>query len=163
MAEQRGFVGLGAFRYRLGPGDQAWFLGFDPHLPVGYDLVERVRGLDAIALQHALVTGDPPPPGGPGAPYGIQARVRAEGTGTIDRLVLPRVPNVAVGTVLGEGTAIGPDADPMLAKITAWGPDPATARASLWEALHQLRIEGVPSRLEALRVAAGPSGPVANA
>lgn len=163
VAEHLRFVGIGSFRYRMTAGEIAWFMGFDPHLPPSYDLIERVCDLDLVELQHHLVTGR-----GVGEPpirltCGVQAQIRALGAGTVAAFEEPRVEGVDLASVLVVGASIGVHDEPLLAKLTTTAPDLVSARATLWEALHGLRIEGVPTRLAELRQAFGPSGPIASA
>lgn len=163
IAEQTGLVGVGSIRYRMTSGETAWFVGFHPHLPPAYDLVEQVCGIDLVALHHGLVAGEAAgaPPGR--SVYGIQVQVWAQGPGTLERFDAPVSPGVSALTVLSAGEVLGPESDPLLIKLTAVDADPVTARATLVRALHELRIDGVPTRLDSLRRSFEPEEQTASA
>ncbi len=79
--------------------------------------------------------------------HAIEARLYSEdpaagflpAIGTVQRLRLPEGPGVRVDAGIAEGSVIGADYDPMLAKVIAHGPDRETALGRLDRALAEPR------------------------
>lgn len=63
--------------------------------------------------------------------------------GPVRLLRWPEGPGVRVDSGVYEGSEITIHYDPMLAKLTVWGSDRATALERLSRALHELRVEGI--------------------
>src|SRR3712207_9229207 len=63
----------------------------------------------------------------------------------------PEGPGVRLDSSLAVGSVVGTDYDPMLAKVIAWGPDRATARARLVGALGHTAVLGVTTNTAFLR------------
>lgn len=65
--------------------------------------------------------------------------------GVLGSVNLPVVPEVRLDTFISQGCEISPEYDPLLVKMTAWGPDrPACLKRTL-SALASLKIQGVPT------------------
>jgi acetyl/propionyl-CoA carboxylase alpha subunit len=65
--------------------------------------------------------------------------------GVLRSVNLPVVPEVRLDTFIYQGCEISPEYDPLLAKLTAWGPDrPACLKRAL-NALGAFKIQGVPT------------------
>ena len=99
-------------------------------------------------------------------------------TGTVERIAIPGAEPFAVpgrsragrglrlDSGVEDGTVVGPDYDPMLAKLIAWAPDPRGRRGAARErrspgrdrrAGHQPRLPRPPARLGAVRRRATPT------
>ena len=122
----------------------------------GHDLVAiqidvargRLRGEKLAAIERA-------------APYGhaVEARLYAEDpahdflpqSSRIAALRLPSGPSVRVDSGVVAGDEIGLHFDPMIAKISAWGPDRPAAFARLASAHAETEVAGVVTNLPFLR------------
>jgi 3-methylcrotonyl-CoA carboxylase alpha subunit len=168
-----GYVGAGTVEFiaeELNDGDlRFYFMEMNTRLQVehpvteaitGHDLVEwqlRVAGGERLpALQHELqIRG-----------HAIEARICAENpdanflpaTGTLQVMRWP--PHVAfersdeqprVDTGFGEGDAISPYYDSMIAKLIVWGADRAQALARLDAALRDTHIVGIHTNVAFVR------------
>ncbi|MET8702949.1 biotin carboxylase N-terminal domain-containing protein [Kitasatospora sp. NPDC004723] len=157
-AKAIGYTGAGTAEFLLGPDGRGWFLEMNTRLQVEHPVTEAVTGLDLVALQLAVAEGGSLP--GPTAPpitgHAIEARLYAEdpahdwrpATGTLHRLELT-VPHeeftgrgVRLDSGVGDGCAITPHYDAMLAKVIAWAPTRPAAARRLADALARARIHG---------------------
>ncbi len=131
-------------------------------LQVEHPVTECVTGLDLVEWQLRIAEGEALPPEGPPAPRGhaVQARLYAEDpaagwrphSGTVARFDVPAararftVPDgfgVRVDSGVEEGTRVGVEFDPMLAKVIAWGRNRDDALRRLSAALAGARLHGV--------------------
>ncbi|OMP86585.1 Pyruvate carboxylase, partial [Diplodia seriata] len=144
MAEKLTYFSLGTFEFLVHPLTRTFtFLEINPRLQVEHTVTEAlVPGLDLVQTQlllhqgasssssssSALPSPPPPPPGAPPPPlHAIQLRLTAEepardfALGTTPHLHLhlpdPTGPGVRVDTHRPDGSAVGTDFDPLLAKI----------------------------------------------
>ncbi|MFF2949912.1 acetyl/propionyl/methylcrotonyl-CoA carboxylase subunit alpha [Kitasatospora sp. NPDC057965] len=157
-AKAIGYTGAGTAEFLLGPDGRCWFLEMNTRLQVEHPVTEAVTGLDLVALQLAVAEGRALP--GPTAPpitgHAIEARLYAEdpahdwrpATGTLHRIELT-VPHeeftgrgVRLDSGVGDGCAITPHYDALLAKVIAWAPTRAAAARRLADALARARIHG---------------------
>jgi propionyl-CoA carboxylase alpha chain len=131
-----------------------FFLEVNTRLQVEHPVTEEVTGIDLVRAQ-LLIAG--------GAPLeltqeeiyfegaAIEARLYAENpandflpaTGRLDAYVLPETPSVRWDTGVQEGSVVGTDFDPMLAKVIAYGPTRTEAAGRLALALERLHLGGV--------------------
>ena len=123
-------------------------------LQVEHPVTELVWDVDLVAEQLRVAAGeelspelrDRTPSG-----HAIEARLYAEdpaagflpASGTIRRWREPALKGVRVDAGVAEGTVVGTDYDPMLAKLIAHGPDRETAIGRLRRALDDLELLGV--------------------
>ncbi|MGN6241021.1 MAG: urea carboxylase [Cellulosimicrobium cellulans] len=145
------------------------FLEVNPRIQVEHTVTEEVTGVDLVAWMLRLALGDATvldevPPSGP-AVRGVaaQARVYAEDVrhgrpvaGTLARLDLPSAgagTDVRVETGATAGDELGPDADPLLAKVVVRAASHERAVAGLRTALGDVRVDGVPTNVSLLRAA----------
>ena len=137
---------------------QFYFLEVNTRLQVEHGVTEQVYGVDLVRWMIELGAGSLPPldqlaaglqPQG----HAIQARLYAEdpgkdfqpSPGLLTEVVLPPSDGRAlrVDTWVQAGVEVPPLFDPMIAKLIAWAPDRARARARLDAALAQTRLYGV--------------------
>ncbi|MCO4743623.1 MAG: hypothetical protein KC912_02465 [Proteobacteria bacterium] len=159
LADQLEWRGVGRVRWALS-GGTAFLIGFTPRLPTGYSLTEAVHGLDLLEVQLNTINGqhlgwghlDTQP-----TRQGLQLRlihgdadgVRTEGT--LSNFTLPQSEGgLLVETGLEAGLLLGPDTEPLLAKITVLAPTRQAAIVKARSALAKVEVEGVASNLEAL-------------
>ncbi|MEV4326061.1 acetyl/propionyl/methylcrotonyl-CoA carboxylase subunit alpha [Microbispora rosea] len=163
-ARSVGYVGAGTVEFIV-PGDRPgefFFMEMNTRLQVEHPVTEMVTGLDLVELQLRIAAGEPLPfrqdevrlRG-----HAVEARVYAEDPardflptgGRILALREPAGEGVRFDSGLAEGTVVGSDYDPMLAKAVAWAPDRAGALAGLDRALASTVILGVTTNVGFLR------------
>jgi acetyl/propionyl-CoA carboxylase alpha subunit len=144
-----------------------FFLEMNTRLQVEHPVTEMVYGVDLVAEQLRIADGqalsraarDPVIFG-----HAIEVRLYAEDpeagflpqVGTVERIAIPGAEPFAVpsggGTApaglrldsgVEDGTVVGPDYDPMLAKLIAWAPTREVAAARLASALRSAEIDGL--------------------
>ena len=149
VAQACGYVGAGTVEFIVSADrpDEFFFMEMNTRLQVEHPVTEAVLGVDLVEWQLRVADGEPLPWAGAGpAPRGhaIEARVYAEdarrgflpASGTVLRLGEPTgLAHVRVDSGLSEGTVVGTEYDPMLAKVIAWGEDRDQAVARLHAAL----------------------------
>jgi acetyl-CoA carboxylase biotin carboxylase subunit len=135
-------------------GDDFYFLEMNARLQVEHPVTEEVTGLDLVAAQLRVASGEP-------LPWrqddilqrgsAIECRIYAEdparnfmpSPGRITRLVLPGGAGVRLECGVAEGVEVSVHYDPLLAKVIARGTNRAEAIARMETALEGLVVEGV--------------------
>ena len=172
-AKAVGYVGAGTVEFvaeELADGDiQAYFMEMNTRLQVEHPVTEAVTGLDLVEWQLRIAAGQPLPLTQDQVPqrgHAIEARICAENpdanflpaTGTLQVArwpahvhferseTLPRV-----DSSVGEGDAISPHYDSMIAKLIVWGEDRAQALARMAAALRATHIVGLHTNVAFLR------------
>lgn len=142
--------------------DEFFFMEMNTRLQVEHPVTEMVTGSDLVAWQlrvgaggridfrqdEVVMTG-----------HAIEARVYAEDPargflptgGTVLAAGEPSGRGVRVDSSLRDGTSVGSDYDPMLAKVVAHGEDRGEALGRLDRALAQTTVHGVVTNIEFLR------------
>ncbi|MFO7572508.1 MAG: biotin carboxylase N-terminal domain-containing protein [Gaiellaceae bacterium] len=141
-----------------------FFLELNGRIQVEHPVTEAVTGLDLVAEQLRIATGEPLAPHAPeSSGHAIEVRLYAEDphtflpqTGRIERLRLPSEGSRGTGTIrvdtgVEQGDEIGLAYDPMIAKLIAHGRDRAGALAVLGAALAETEVSGVTTNLPFLR------------
>ncbi len=153
-ARSIGYTGAGTVEFVLGPGGEFAFLEMNTRLQVEHPVTEMVTGLDLVALQLRVAAGEPLPAEARQPQYrghAIQARLYAEDptrgwlpcTGTLQVWQPATGEGIRVDSGVEQGSVVGTDYDPMLAKVVAWGPTRTAAAARLARALRTTRVHGV--------------------
>ncbi len=172
-----GYVGAGTVEFLADDDGRFFFLEMNTRLQVEHPVTECTTGLDLVALQIAVATGDPLP--GPVPPptrgHSVEVRLYAEDpamawqpqSGRLHRFEIPGVdlrfgapsaaelgPGGRVGLRLDSGvesgTEVGIHYDPMLAKLIAWAPTRASAVRRLRAALVGASVHGVTTNRDLL-------------
>ena len=165
VAKACGYVGAGTVEFIISGAqpDEFFFMEMNTRLQVEHPVTEAVLNLDLVEWQLRVAAGERIPWAGAGPAsqgHAIEARVYAEdpqrgflpATGTVLHLEQPEGhPHVRVDSALREGTVIGTDYDPMLAKVIAWGHDRDEAVGRLDRALAATSILGVTTNVGFLR------------
>ncbi|MEM8623438.1 MAG: biotin carboxylase N-terminal domain-containing protein, partial [Pseudomonadota bacterium] len=174
-AEAVGYVGAGTVEFivdgaRMAEGaeDCFFFMEMNTRLQVEHPVTEAVTGLDLVALQLRVASGealgltqDRVELSG----HAVEARLCAEDparefvpqTGWIRAFAQPSGPGIRVDAGVRAGDLVSPYYDPMIAKIVAHAPDRRAAFARLGEALAGTAVSGLTTNLDFLaRLAALP-------
>jgi acetyl-CoA/propionyl-CoA carboxylase biotin carboxyl carrier protein len=140
--------------------ERFFFLEVNTRLQVEHPVTEAVTGLDLVELQLRVAAGEPLPltqeevrrDG-----WAVEARIYAEDPAagflpSSGAVVAYREPaGVRVDSGIEEGTIVGTDYDPMLAKVVAAGSDREEALAKLRRALGELVVAGPTTNAAYLR------------
>ena len=174
MAEASHFSNLGTFEFlldldRAGEPDEIVFLEANPRLQVEHTVTEAVLGLDLVAIQLALATGQrladlcltqqhvPRPRG-----RAVQLRINMEtmddsgralpATGTLSHFSPPGGPGIRVDTFAYAGYTAVAGFDSLLAKLVVNHPgnDVSALLSRARRAAAEFAIEGVPTNLRFL-------------
>src|SRR5690606_38576014 len=134
-------------------------------LQVEHPVTELVSGIDIVREQFRIAMGksiDHLQPSQKG--YAIEARVNAERVsvdregrlqvaptpGLVTRCEFPEQEGITQILCVGEGKAVPPFYDNLIAQIIAYGEDRADAIRKLREFLEQVRIEGIDTNIPLL-------------
>ena len=142
--------------------DEFFFMEMNTRLQVEHPVTEMVTGLDLVELQVRIAAGEKLPIGQDAIRldgHAIEARVYAEDPargflptgGHVIALREPAGPGIRVDSGLADGTVVGIDYDPMLAKVIAHADDRATALRELDAALADTAVLGLTTNIEFLR------------
>ena len=142
--------------------DEFFFMEMNTRLQVEHPVTEMVTGLDLVELQIRVAAGEKLPlvqddirlDG-----HAIEARVYAEDPargflptgGTVLAVCDAAGRGVRIDSGLSDGTVVGSDYDPMLAKVIAHAGDRAAALRTLDSALSDTAVLGVTTNVEFLR------------
>lgn len=144
-----------------------YFMEMNTRLQVEHPITEAITGLDLVEWQLRIARGEPLPLAQSEIQlYGhaVEARLYAEdtasgflpSTGTIETLRFPT--NLRIDTGVEQGSRIGLDYDPMIAKLIAHAPSRAAALASLTAGLDATVVTGLKSNRAFLaRLASDPA------
>ncbi|HIE60686.1 MAG TPA: carbamoyl-phosphate synthase L chain ATP-binding protein, partial [Microbacterium sp.] len=131
-----------------------YFLEVNTRLQVEHPVTEAVTGIDLVRAQLLIADGEPLERTQEEIRFegaAIEARLYAENpakdflpaTGRLDAYSPAEEPAVRWDTGVEQGSVIGTDFDPMLAKVIAHGPTRAEAAGRLALALERLHLGGI--------------------
>ncbi|MFZ9041509.1 MAG: biotin carboxylase N-terminal domain-containing protein [Ilumatobacteraceae bacterium] len=159
-----GYVGAGTVEFIVSADrpDEFFFMEMNTRLQVEHPVTEWVFGIDLVEAQVRVAAGEVLPfrqeqlmmRG-----HAIEARVYAEDPtrgflptgGEVVRFVAPTGDGVRVDAGIADGSVVGSDYDPMLAKVIAGGADRAEALHRLDRALAGTAVLGVTTNVGFLR------------
>ena len=150
LGEAMRYVNAGTVEFLLAPDGDFFFLEVNGRLQVEHPVTEEVTGLDLVELQIRVAEGAPLDVAPVAVGHAIEARLYAESAGTISRF---RVDGARVESGVDEGTRVGTEFDPMLAKVIAHAPTRPEAIRKLAGALRRARVHGVETNRDALLAA----------
>ena len=159
-----GYTGAGTVEFIVGgePGVggedlEFFFMEMNTRLQVEHPVTEEVYGVDLVEMQLRVAAGERQPwPVLERVGHAVEARIYAEDPaagflptgGLIRALRLPE--GVRVDSGVAEGSTVGSDYDPMLAKVIVWAPNREQALRGLDAALGDTVLLGVDTMLLAL-------------
>ena len=166
-AKAVGYQGAGTVEFICEQDGRFYFMEMNTRLQVEHPVTEAITGLDLVEWQLRVASGEPLPlkqhelkMNG----HAIEARICAENpeggflpaTGTLHVARWPEHVsfergNTRVDAGVGEGDAISPFYDSMIAKLIVWGEDRTQALARLDAALRDTHIVGLHTNVAFLR------------
>ncbi len=148
------YKGAGTVEFLVDRDQNYYFLEMNTRLQVEHPITELVTGLDLVAEQLRVASGEPlsfeqddiQPRG-----HALECRIYAEdgfdsfapSTGTVLELTAPSGMGVRLDHGIREGLEITPYYDPILGKLCTWGRTRPEAVRRMIRALEELRIVGV--------------------
>ena len=160
LASAARYANAGTVEFVVSPEGTPCFLEMNTRLQVEHRVTELVYGVDLVALQLGIASGQPLPEqhrlriGG----HAIECRICAEDplhdflpqTGQVLRVVRPVQPWVLFDSGLLEGQLVGTSFDSMLAKLVVVGATRDEAIGRMVRALHETAVLGVTTNIEYL-------------
>jgi acetyl/propionyl-CoA carboxylase alpha subunit len=157
FAEAVGYRSAGTAEFLL-VGRDFYFLELNGRIQVEHPVTELVTGVDLVAEQLRIASGEPLNTSNNLllSGHAVEVRLYAEDprsflpqTGRLERLRLPR--GIRVDAGVAEGDEVGVAYDPMIAKLIAHGPTRDEALARLRDSLAETEVTGVTTNLPFLR------------
>jgi len=157
-----GYASAGTVEFLLDENGRFYFLEMNTRVQVEHPITELVTGVDIVAAQLRIATGEPLGFGQDDVRargHAIEARLYAEdpaasffpSAGPILALREPAGPGIRIDSGIAAGVVVPVEYDPLLSKISAWGPDRASALARLRAALADTAVLGPTTNLAFLQ------------
>lgn len=156
------YQNVGTVEFLMGEDGEFYFTEIKARIQAEHPLTEMVTRIDLVREQIRLASG---------RPLGLTqqdidlrgwamlCRVNAEdpwhnfmpSPGHLQRVRLPAGMEVRIDTFVHSGCDVSAQYDPLLAKLTVWGPDRPTCLARLRCALEDFNVAGTPTNLPMLQ------------
>ena len=155
VARAAGYSGAGTVEFLLDRKGNFYFLEMNTRLQVEHPITEETLGVDLVRAQLEIAAGARLPESwnaGKLAPRGhaIELRLYAEDpedflprAGTLLAWEEPAGPGIRLDAGVEQGSDVGLDYDPLLAKLVVFGPDRGAAIARARRALEEWVVLGV--------------------
>ncbi|HJQ55545.1 MAG TPA: carboxyl transferase domain-containing protein, partial [Vineibacter sp.] len=163
LARAARIANAATIEFLVDPGSGAhYFIECNPRIQVEHTVTEQVLGLDLVEAQFRIATGEAlasigfanqravPAPRG----FAIQARLVAQGTGTLSAWREPSGPGIRVDSCGYVGLAPPPQFDPLLAKLIGQSGSTGSFGSAVertLRALDEFHVAGVPTNRGQLR------------
>jgi len=152
------YANAGTVEFLVDKDRNFWFMEMNTRLQVEHPITEAITGVDLVAEQIRIASGQPLPFSQEDLThtgFAIEFRINAEDPknnflptpGTLTRYFSPGGPGVRVDGCVYPGYTIPPHYDSMCAKLTVWGSSWPNAVARALRALNEYDIRGVRTTL----------------
>ena len=165
LSKEIGYDSVGTIEFIVdAASNEFFFLEMNTRIQVEHTVTEQVTGIDLIALQLAIASGqqiDLAPSVFDDAlastpSHAFEARITAEDawaghlpqTGTVTALSIPDADHIRWDAAIASGSEISPHYDSMIGKLIITGPDRVTALDQLSAALSELTVRGVTTNVD---------------
>jgi acetyl-CoA carboxylase biotin carboxylase subunit len=149
-----GYQNAGTVEFILDPDGQFYFLEVNTRLQVEHPVTEAVTGIDLVAAQLRIASGEPLELSqdklrqtGAAIECRLYAEDPAQGflpaSGRIHDFFVPELDGLRVDSGVETGSEVGIHYDPLLAKVITWAPNRAEAIGRMIGALERLSVQGV--------------------
>jgi 3-methylcrotonyl-CoA carboxylase alpha subunit len=156
------YRGAGTVEFILAPDGNYYFLEMNTRLQVEHPVTEMVTGSDLVKCQIMVAQGDKLPMKQSDIKQkgqAIECRIYAEdpdnnfmpSIGRIDHIGMPTLRDVRLDCGFLDGTEVGVNYDPMLAKLIVWGEDRQTAIEKTIYSLDEVLFLGVKTNRDYLK------------
>ncbi|HSH00317.1 MAG TPA: acetyl-CoA carboxylase biotin carboxylase subunit, partial [candidate division Zixibacteria bacterium] len=154
VAQAARYYSAGTVEFLYDDSGAFYFLEMNTRLQVEHPITELVTGLDLVAEQIRVAAGEKLSAELLGATqrgHAIECRIYAEdaennffpSSGVLRRYVEPSGPGLRIDSGVAEGSVVGIDYDPILAKVVTYGETREAARLRMIDALKRYTILGV--------------------
>ena len=163
LVQAAGYVNAGTVEFLVLPeSGEHFFIECNPRIQVEHTVTEQVMGVDLVEAQFRIAAGatlaevglgDQRAVGEPRG-FAVQARVVAQGAGTIAAYKEPSGVGVRVDGCGYAGYAPPPQFDPLLAKVVGTSGSAASFTSAVDRTLHALsefQVAGLPTNVDQLR------------
>lgn len=156
------YRGAGTVEFILAPDGKYYFLEMNTRLQVEHPVTEMVTGFDLVKFQILVAQGDKLPIKQDEIKQkgqSIECRIYAEdpdnnfmpSIGKIDRIGTPTLRDVRLDCGYLDGTEVGVNYDPMLAKLVVWGETRDIAISKTIHSLDEVLFLGVKTNRDYLK------------